>query len=223
MGTQGKEDFAIGLKYDFSRGLSSGDLLIKMINNGNNAIDLESKLEYNNVDFVLNNGFDGMYYLKWKNTQLAYAKVERKIEAGTGHTTLVIKTPVEGFENLKMELKSDYATTAFAAAELGKLGAYSADLKRTVTGPTAHTKLSIKAPLPGFDLLKMEAKSDYATNAFAAVELGRLGKYSADLKRIVTRSNPPGLLCFGQETISFSVYFLLFPYPKKFSQFFSSR
>ena len=184
--TQGKEDFAIGLKYDFSRGLSSGDLLIKMINNGNNAIDLESKLEYNNVDFVLNNGFDGMYYLKWKNTQLAYAKVERKIEAGTGHTTLVIKTPVEGFENLKMELKSDYATTAFAAVELGKLGAYSADLKRTVTGPTGHTKLSIKTPHPGFELLKMEAKSDYATNAFAAVELGNLGKYSADIKRTVT-------------------------------------
>ena len=189
--TQGKEDFAIGLKYDFSRGLSSGDLLIKMINNGNNAIDLESKLEYNNVDFVLNNGFDGMYYLKWKNTQLAYAKVERKVEAGTSHTTLVIKTPVEGFENLKMELKSDYATTAFAAVELGKLGAYSADLKRTVTGPTGHTKLSIKTPHPGFELLKMEAKSDYATNAFAAVELGRLGKYSADIKRKVTRSNPP--------------------------------
>jgi hypothetical protein len=114
------------------------------------------------------------------------ADIKRTVTGPTGHTKLIITTPHAGYESLKMEAKSDYATIAFAAVELGKLGKYSADIKRTVTGPTGHTKLIITTPHAGFESLKMEAKSDYATIAFAAVELGKLGKYSADIKRTVT-------------------------------------
>jgi hypothetical protein len=98
---QGKEKFAFGLKYDFSRGLSNGEILAKMIRNPNNAIDLETKLEWNNIDgSVSPKGFDGLFYLNYYGDQLAYAKVERSTPGyGHGHTTLEIRTPIQGYQN----------------------------------------------------------------------------------------------------------------------------
>merc|ERR1712172_226083 len=139
---------------------------------GFKTLKMEAKSDYSTMAFAaVELGKHGKYS----------ADIKRTVTGPIGHTILIITTPHAGFESLKMEAKSDYATIAFAAAELGKLGKYSADIKRTVTGPTAHTILFITTPHADFKTLKMEAKSDYNTNAFAAVELGNLGKYSADI------------------------------------------
>jgi hypothetical protein len=173
---EGKEDFGAGLKWDFSRGLANGELLIKTINK-DAGIDLETKLEYSNVDGIMSNGFDGMFFLSWKGNQQVYVKAKRV----PGHTELVIKTPIfKGFENMKVELKSDYVTKATATAELGRLGVYNVALNKVDNG----YKMEVKTPFSGYDKLKAEIKSDYATMASAAVELGTLGVYSVALNKL---------------------------------------
>ena len=48
--SQAKEDFGIGFMYDISRGFSNGSFLLKMIKSLNNALDLDTKLEFDNFN-----------------------------------------------------------------------------------------------------------------------------------------------------------------------------
>ena len=89
--TQAKEDFGIGFMYDISRGFSNGSFLLKMIKNLNNALDLDTKLEFNNFNGDFGNDFNGTYYLHWKNHLIAEVKMQHKVELGIRHTLLNIK------------------------------------------------------------------------------------------------------------------------------------
>ena len=156
--TQGDQnDMAVGLLYDFSKGLSNGMLLFKIraAPFDPSLSNLEAKIEYNNVDGNPSNGFDGMFYFSKDNEVVASGKITRV----PGHTTVEAKTPFRGYKNLELELKSDYSTNVFMS--LDKDG-QSISLNVDKVGPSDYD-IIIKTPSKSYEKITCNIRKDDKT------------------------------------------------------------
>ncbi len=168
-----KNDLALGLKYDFSRGLANGMILAKAkASQGTKAAhffsDLEGKIEYNDVDGILANGFGGSFHFIKDGTTLAAGKVNREVTGQSGRTTVSLKTPFSGYEKLDLELKSDYETNLLMVYERnGVATSLSVDKK----GPQEY-ELTIKTPIAGYEKVLVTYKRE---GTVAVITISRPG------------------------------------------------
>ena len=113
---QGKDnDFAIGFKYDFSNGWTKGLLLAKF--KETKKAGLEANLEYN-LDKHLRT-FDGQVYFKEltkENKEIVHILL--KLNRTPGHTIAHIQS--DRFQDIKLELQSDYKTKVTASLDIGQ-------------------------------------------------------------------------------------------------------
>ena len=147
--TQGQQnDYAFGMRYDLSKGLSNGDFLLKVKAPGK-LPEVEAKLEYNNVDFIADNGFDGMFYVMVEEDIMVSAEIKRT----PGHTNVQVKTPIPEYQDIKMELKSDYETNIFGSISLNNK-VTSVNLQKSGD----NIDIEVKTTLRGYETIKISIK-----------------------------------------------------------------
>ena len=175
--TQGQQnDYAFGMRYDLSKGLSNGDFLLKVKAPGK-LPEVEAKLEYNNVDFIADNGFDGMFYVMVDEMVMVSAEIKRT----PGHTNVQVKTPIREYQDIKMELKSDYETNIFASISVNNK-VTSVNLQKNGD----NVDIELKTTLRGYETIKISIKKldakTYLIEAFRHETLLTSLKIVAELK-----------------------------------------
>ena len=136
---------AFGIKYDLSRGPANGDFGLKIKSPYLPTSSVDARLNYNNIDLICENGFDAMFSLLMDDEVMASAEIKRT----PGHTTVQVKTPVRGYQNIQLELKSDYATYVSG----------SIDIDGKVTGAEIRKSedkldIDIQTTLRGYEVIK---------------------------------------------------------------------
>jgi hypothetical protein len=166
--TSGVEnDFAFGVKYDFSRGLANGMVLIKTKAAPLSTwmSDLEAKVEYTDMDGDLSNGFGGLFYFSKDGQVIASGKINRT----PGHTKAQLKTPVPGYERLDLELKSDYQTNILMVYQQND-DTTSLDVQKT---GAEDYDITIKTPARGYETITATYRK---TGTVSVVTVARNGK-----------------------------------------------
>ena len=100
-------DFALGAIYDFNMLNSSGSLLLK-VQHPTREVDYAFHLSYDIPDMIISNGINAKIFLKQSNLDLFTGKISRTL----GRTFIEATTPFKGWNYIKLEMHSDWQTTA---------------------------------------------------------------------------------------------------------------
>lgn len=143
--TEGNAPHAFGIKFDLSRGPANGDFRLKIKSHYLPTRDIDARLTYHNIDLICENGFDASFSLLLDDQMMASAEIKRT----PGHTTVQVKTPVRGYQNIQLELKSDYDTYVSG----------SIDIDGKVTGAEIRKSedkidIDIQTTLRGYEVIK---------------------------------------------------------------------
>ncbi len=145
--TQGvnQKEFAMGLKYDFSKGLSDGMLLFKLkapqILDWMGA-DIETKLDYSYEEVI--------FYFKKDGSVLASAKLTKQPHEINGDVT----TPIPGYEKINLNLRSDFDSFSVVSVTInGKLASLRVD-RVQYNG----FDVKIVTPMKGYEDIEVQAR-----------------------------------------------------------------
>ena len=153
-------DFAFGLQYDFSHYQTAGNLFGKLVFPFLN-IDYSGKIEYDDVDGNIGNGFNGKFYFEKSGTTFITGKILRK----PGRTDVSVTTPIEGWHAVDLTLVSDWASVI--TLELKRDGRLS---RINVEQENNNSfKLNILTPYPGYE--KLDASLEIPSNKPILIEI----------------------------------------------------
>lgn len=139
-------DFAMGIKYDFSRGLSNGLVLLKAMLSSDQRY--EAKVVYNNVDGDLENGFDASVYARSNEDTIFSAKA-----SSHQNRELELDIQLAVLHPFTFQFKSDFSSTPklFVAFEQGPGSLMSLDVSHD--GGSGSYKVQLKTPLAGYEII----------------------------------------------------------------------
>ena len=163
------EDFNLTVHYDLLNFWSHGSLLVKTVSKLNNLKTFECQMKY---DF--RGDVHALYHVIWKNIKVFYSTFQSSGNFRNRHSKLEVKTAIRGFENLNLELKSNFLESITADLRLASLGDYMAVFQNF----PGDKKLNVKTNIAGFENLALEIKSKQ-NKIMADLNLGALGKYDA--------------------------------------------
>ena len=155
-------DFAFGLKYDFSEYLTTGNLFGKLVYPKFN-IDYNAKLQYDDVDGNFKNGFNGKFNFESFGVNLISGEIQRSI----GRTLVSVTTPFEGWKSVDLSLVSDWASVITLELKRdGRLSKMNVERKNN-----SLFKLNILTPYPGYE--KIDAKLEIPSGKPILIEIIR--------------------------------------------------
>ena len=143
--TSGEQsDFAFGLMYDFSSGITNGKVRIYVepslvIEDAPPPLDLNLALDEHDSEY------SGKLQFSMGGQEIVSAQTSYR----AGHAAAVIKTPVPDYETILLEIESDFASKATLLFELNGV----ATSVSAVMEDQQHFKIVVKTPVVGYELV----------------------------------------------------------------------